>query len=62
MASGLFIGKQGPLLHISCCVGNVVSRMFEKYSKNEGKRREVLSASAAAGKFFIDSRSSSSIR
>ncbi|KAJ3082941.1 hypothetical protein HK102_001370 [Quaeritorhiza haematococci] len=49
VASGLMIGKQGPLLHIACCVGNVLSRMFYKYSKNEGKRREILSAASAAG-------------
>ncbi|KAL3895943.1 MAG: hypothetical protein SGCHY_004394 [Lobulomycetales sp.] len=49
VASGLMIGKQGPLIHISCCVGNVLSRMFHKYSNNDGKRREILSASSAAG-------------
>lgn len=37
VASGLMIGEQGPLIHISCCVGNVLSRLFSKYSKNEGK-------------------------
>ena len=30
-------------------MGNVASRLFEKYSKNEGKRREMLSAASAAG-------------
>ncbi|KAI8824360.1 chloride channel [Fimicolochytrium jonesii] len=48
-ASGLVVGSQGPLVHISCCVGNVLSRLFNKYAKNEGKRREILSASSAAG-------------
>ncbi|KAJ3219530.1 hypothetical protein HDU67_000475 [Dinochytrium kinnereticum] len=49
MASGLCIGQQGPLVHISACVGNVVSRLFPKYAKNEAKRREMLSAASAAG-------------
>jgi chloride channel 3/4/5 len=49
ISSGLMVGKQGPLIHISCCVGNVFSRLFNKYSKNDGKRREILSASSAAG-------------
>ncbi|KAI8834500.1 chloride channel [Chytridium lagenaria] len=49
MASGLCIGQQGPLVHISACVGNVVSRFFSKYAKNEAKRREMLSAASAAG-------------
>ncbi|KAI9004614.1 chloride channel [Gaertneriomyces semiglobifer] len=49
VSSGLTIGVQGPLVHIACCVGNVLSRMFNKYATNEGKRREILSASSAAG-------------
>ncbi|KAJ1565865.1 hypothetical protein HK096_008331, partial [Nowakowskiella sp. JEL0078] len=49
VSSGLNLGAQGPLVHICACVGNVASRLFEKYSRNEGKRREILSASCAAG-------------
>jgi chloride channel 3/4/5 len=49
VASGLVLGRQGPLVHICCSIGNVFCRLFRKYNKNEGKRREVLSASAAAG-------------
>ncbi|KAJ3411464.1 hypothetical protein HDV05_002153 [Chytridiales sp. JEL 0842] len=49
IASGLCIGQQGPLVHIACCIGNVASRLFEKYAKNEAKRREMLSAASAAG-------------
>ncbi|KAJ1566287.1 hypothetical protein HK405_010423, partial [Cladochytrium tenue] len=49
VASGLSIGQQGPLVHIACCVGNVSSRLFEKYATNEAKRREMLSAASAAG-------------
>ena len=49
VASGLSLGKEGPYVHIATCVGNVACRMFHKYSHNDGKRREVLSASAASG-------------
>lgn len=49
VASGLSLGKEGPYVHIAACVGNVVCRLFVKYRKNDGKRREVLSAAAAAG-------------
>ncbi|KAL1922632.1 uncharacterized protein VTP21DRAFT_10171 [Calcarisporiella thermophila] len=49
VSSGLNTGKEGPLVHVACCVGNIASRIFTKYNKNEGKRREILSASAAAG-------------
>lgn len=31
------------------CVGNIVTRFFPKYDRNEAKRREVLSAACAAG-------------
>ncbi|WVO23008.1 uncharacterized protein IAS62_004352 [Cryptococcus decagattii] len=49
VGSGLSLGKEGPLVHISSCVGNIVSRMFLKFECNEAKRREVLSAACAAG-------------
>lgn len=49
VASGLSIGKEGPFVHIGTCVGNIACRLFAKYDNNDGKRREVLSAAAAAG-------------
>jgi len=33
----IILGKEGPLVHISCCVGNIVSRLFLKFECNEGK-------------------------
>jgi chloride channel 3/4/5 len=49
VASGLSLGKEGPFVHIVCCIGNIVSRFFDKYETNEAKRREILSAASAAG-------------
>jgi chloride channel 3/4/5 len=49
VASGLSLGKEGPFVHIATCVGNIACRLFTKYDRNDGKRREVLSAAAAAG-------------
>ncbi|KAJ2607070.1 glycerol ethanol, ferric requiring protein [Coemansia sp. RSA 1365] len=49
VASGLSVGKEGPAVHMSCCVGNVVSRNFTKYRRNAARQREIISASAAAG-------------
>lgn len=49
VASGLSLGKEGPFVHIASCVGNIISRFFRKYDRNEGKRREILSAACAAG-------------
>ncbi|KAE8393202.1 chloride channel [Aspergillus alliaceus] len=49
VSSGLSLGKEGPYVHIATCVGNICCRLFAKYNLNDGKRREVLSASAASG-------------
>ncbi|KAJ1734406.1 glycerol ethanol, ferric requiring protein [Coemansia sp. Benny D160-2] len=49
VASGLSVGKEGPAVHMGCCVGNVVSRNFAKYRESAARRREIVSASAAAG-------------
>jgi chloride channel 3/4/5 len=49
VASGLTLGKEGPLVHVACCLGNLIPNIFRKYKKNEAKKREILSASSAAG-------------
>lgn len=49
VASGLSVGKEGPYVHIATAIGNICCRIFPKYQHNDGKRREVLSASAASG-------------
>lgn len=49
IASGLSVGKEGPSVHYAVCTGNVISRLFNKYRRNAGKTREILSACAAAG-------------
>lgn len=43
------MGKEGPMVHIACCIGNIFSYLFPKYGRNEAKKREILSAAAAAG-------------
>ncbi|KAG0236911.1 hypothetical protein BGW42_002409 [Actinomortierella wolfii] len=48
-ASGLSLGKEGPLVHISCCIGNIIPRVFPRFKNNEAKMREILSAAASAG-------------
>ncbi|KAK7428919.1 hypothetical protein QQZ08_004533 [Neonectria magnoliae] len=49
VASGMSLGKEGPYVHMAACVGNILCRLFSKYDRNDGKRREVISAAAAAG-------------
>ncbi|KAG5439908.1 hypothetical protein PCANB_000190 [Pneumocystis canis] len=49
VASGLWIGKEGPLIHIACCCANFFFKIFSITKENEAKKREILSAAAAAG-------------
>lgn len=49
IASGLSVGKEGPSVHYAVCVGNVISRYFDKYKRNASKTREIYTATAAAG-------------
>ncbi|KAJ2160982.1 hypothetical protein GGF46_001841 [Coemansia sp. RSA 552] len=49
VASGLSLGKEGTMVHIACCCGNIYSRLFSKIKQNEVERRELLSAASAAG-------------
>ncbi|EMR11762.1 hypothetical protein PNEG_00194 [Pneumocystis murina B123] len=49
IASGLWIGKEGPLIHIACCFADLFFKIFSTSKENQAKRREILSAAAAAG-------------
>jgi chloride channel 3/4/5 len=49
VGSGLTLGKEGPFVHVGCCIGRLVARIFPKYRYHEANQRELLSASAAAG-------------
>ncbi|KAI9503874.1 glycerol ethanol, ferric requiring protein [Coemansia spiralis] len=48
VASGLSVGKEGPAVHMGCCVGAVVLSWFGRGSSPH-LYRETVSASAAAG-------------
>lgn len=37
VASGLWLGKEGPLVHVACCCANLLMKMFDPLAKNEGK-------------------------
>lgn len=50
VGSGLWLGKEGPLVHVSCCVVNVLYELLVPSSgRSEALRRELLSAAAATG-------------
>ncbi|KAK6466047.1 chloride channel [Scheffersomyces coipomensis] len=50
VSSGLWLGKEGPLVHVSCCILNILFGFFFKdYYENEAVRRELLTAATATG-------------
>ncbi|KAG9246693.1 chloride channel [Calycina marina] len=49
VASGMWLGKEGPLVHVACCCSNLFMKLFGSINGNEARKREVLSAAAAAG-------------
>lgn len=49
VASGLWLGKEGPLVHVACCCANLLMKLSPSLNDNEARIREVLSAAAAAG-------------
>ncbi|THH05633.1 hypothetical protein EW145_g4647 [Phellinidium pouzarii] len=49
IASGLSVGKEGPSVHVACCLGYIVAQLFGKFAQSQGKMREIITAASAAG-------------
>lgn len=49
VATGMCLGKEGPFVHISTCVGHLVAKTMPRYAGNEGKMREMLSIACSSG-------------
>ncbi|KAK3375285.1 chloride channel protein 5 [Podospora didyma] len=49
VASGMWLGKEGPLVHVACCCANLFIKLFPTLNNNEARKREVFSAAAASG-------------
>jgi chloride channel 3/4/5 len=45
----MWLGKEGPLVHVACCCANLFMKLFPSINGNEARKREVLSAAAASG-------------
>lgn len=37
VASGMWLGKEGPFVHVACCCANLFIRLFPSINNNEGK-------------------------
>lgn len=46
VASGLSLGKEGPLVHVACCIGNLMLQPFAVLRGNEGALSPSRSRSA----------------
>ncbi|CAA7261789.1 unnamed protein product [Cyclocybe aegerita] len=49
IASGLSVGKEGPSVHVACCVGFLVAGLFDTFRRSQSKMREIITAASAAG-------------
>jgi len=49
VSAGLCLGKEGPFVHLSCCVARQLLRLVPSLRKSPLARMEVYSAAAAAG-------------
>ena len=36
-------------MHVACCIGNLCAKVFSKFTIDQAKKRELLSASVSAG-------------
>lgn len=36
VASGLWLGKEGPLVHVACCCANLLMKLSPSLNNNEG--------------------------
>lgn len=36
VASGMWLGKEGPLVHVACCCANLMIKPFASINGNEG--------------------------
>lgn len=39
VASGMWLGKEGPLVHVACCCANLFIKLFPSINSNEGMSR-----------------------
>lgn len=45
VASGMWLGKEGPLVHVACCCANLFIKAFPSINNNEGRCKCTLISS-----------------
>ncbi|CAN6674917.1 anion/proton exchange transporter Gef1p [Trichomonascus vanleenenianus] len=49
VGAGIWVGKEGPLVHLACCCASFAMRAFPPLRFNEARKRDIFTAAAAAG-------------
>lgn len=49
VSTAMCLGKEGPFVHISTCIGYLVAKSLPQYAQNAMKMREMLSIACSAG-------------
>jgi chloride channel 3/4/5 len=42
IASGLSVGKEGPSVHVACCIGSLVAGLFDKFRRSQSVFQKFL--------------------
>ena len=42
IASGLSVGKEGPSVHVACCIGSLVAGLFDKFRRSQSLFQDFL--------------------
>lgn len=49
IGSGIWVGKEGPVVHVAGCIAHMIIQLFPRINRNEALKREMIVASTAAG-------------
>ena len=42
IASGLSVGKEGPSVHVACCIGSLVAGLFDRFRRSQSLFQDFL--------------------
>lgn len=44
VASGMWLGKEGPLVHVACCCANLFIKLFSNIRNNQGMKVQITTS------------------